>query len=472
MVRAAAEHEVEHLSVAEREARGRAARSECPRSSHGLWEPPRRRRDPVDLLTEQAADRVPELVPIRHGRMAASPFAFFRGAAYVMAADLAATPRTGFEVQLCGDAHLSNFGAFAAPDRRLVFDLNDFDETLPGPWEWDVKRLVASFSIAGRQRGFDRATRERIVAVAAGRYRTAMSEFAGMRNLDVWYARLDVESLLAEAGKYISAAARKQAERNLAKTRRKDSLRALAKLTVIEDGERRIVSDPPLIVPLRELFSELDADEAQARIHQILREYRATLPEAVRHLIEGFRYVDGARKVVGVGSVGTRAFIALLVGRDAEDPLFLQLKEAGSSVLEPFTAPSEHDTAGQRVVEGQRLMQAAGDLALGWIRAVGVDGVQRDFYVRQMWDRKGSAVIDAMEPRAMEIYGDLCGWTLARAHARSGDRVAIARYLGSGRVFDRAMAEFAESYADPNDRDHEAFTVAISAGRVEAEMGV
>jgi uncharacterized protein (DUF2252 family) len=472
VVTATADIPSQRPSVAEREARGKAARSECPRSSHGPWSAPRRRRDPVKLLEEQAASRVAELVPIRYGRMAASPFAFFRGGAYVMASDLATTPRTGFDVQLCGDAHLSNFGAFGAPDRRLVFDLNDFDETLPGPWEWDVKRLVASFVIAARERGFDDSIRATVTEAAARRYREAMREFAAMRDLEVWYARLDVEAEMEEASRYVSAKARRQAARNLAKTRRKDSMRAFSKLTTQQDGQLRLISDPPLIVPLRDLFSHLDAAEAAGTVDRILSDYKATLPAAVRHLMDGYGYVDAARKVVGVGSVGTRAYIALLTGRDDRDPLFLQIKEAQPSVLEPFTAPSRFETAGQRVVEGQRLMQAAGDIALGWIHGVGMDGAERDFYVRQLWDWKGSALIDAMEPRAMEVYAHLCGWTLARAHARSGDRVAIAAYLGSGKTFDRAMVEFAETYADQNELDHGAFASAIESGRLEAQEGI
>ncbi len=463
---------VEHPTTAEREERGRAARKESPRSSHGVWAPPRKRADPVDLLLEQAESRVPELIPIRHGRMAASPFAFYRGAAYVMASDLSSTTRTGFEVQLCGDAHLSNFGAFAAPDRRMVFDLNDFDETLPGPWEWDLKRMVASFAVAGRQRGFDAETRRTIITRAAARYRLAMREFATMRNLDVWYARIDVEDVLARFQRHVSADARKRADRNLAKARRKDSLRAFSKLTTTADGEPRLISDPPLIVPLHELFSDVDAYEGQETIQGIVDAYRETVPLDVRELLESYRYVDAARKVVGVGSVGTRAYIALMLGRDDADPLFLQIKEAQASVLEKFVAPSAFDNSGRRVVEGQRLMQAAGDILLGWIRVTGVDGVERDFYARQLWDWKASALVDEMEPEAMGIYGDLCGWTLARAHARSGDRVAIARYLGSGKTFDRAMAEFAEAYADQNEIDHRAFVDAIASGRLEAEAGL
>jgi uncharacterized protein (DUF2252 family) len=463
---------VEHLTVSEREARGRAARSECPRSSHAVWKPPRQRRDPIDLLLEQAETRVSELIPIRHGRMAASPFAFFRGAAYIMAADLATTTRTGFEVQLCGDAHLSNFGVFAAPDRRLVFDLNDFDETLPGPWEWDVKRLVASFGVAGRERGLDKDTRRSVVMSAASRYRLTMRDFAKMRNVDVWNARLDVDETIARLRSYASKATRRRTDRGLAKARRKDSLHAFSKLTTKEGGEPRLISDPPLIVPLRELYTDVDPDEGHRALHELLQAYRQTVPDSVRHLLESYRYVDAARKVVGVGSVGTRAYIALLLGRDDADPMFLQVKEAQASVLESYTAPSAYENAGQRVVEGQRLMQAAGDIALGWIRSGGVDGIERDFYVRQLWDSKGSVEVEEMEPRALEIYGHLCGWTLARAHARTGDRVAIARYLGSGANFDRAMADFTEAYVDQNERDHASLVEAIDSGRVAAESGV
>ncbi|MGE5636481.1 MAG: DUF2252 domain-containing protein [Nocardioidaceae bacterium] len=461
-------------TVAERAERGKGARRDVPRSRHGEWTAESDRRDPVELLEEQAASRVPELVPMRHGRMAASPFAFFRGAAYVMASDLAPTPTSGITVQLCGDAHLSNFGGFAAPDRRLLFDLNDFDETLPGPWEWDVKRLAASVAIAGRQRELGAAERRRVVTGAVRGYRDAMRTFAELRNLDVWYSRVDVEAALAEVEHRLDRDTLQRVQRNTAKARRKDSLRAFSKLTRVVDGERRLVGDPPLIVPAAELADAygVDREVVGERIGEVLRAYLGTLPPAVRHLVESYRYVDLAHKVVGVGSVGTRAWIVLMLGRDDDDPLFLQVKEAQRSALEPFTRRSAYRNQGQRVVQGQRLMQAAGDILLGWIHAVGIDGRERDFYVRQLWDWKASADVDAMDATALELYGGLCGATLARAHARSGDRIAIAAYLGGGDRFDRAIADFAESYADQNERDHAALMHAVETGRLKAEAGV
>ena len=440
-----------------------------PRATHGSWEPPPVRADPVELLEEQAKTRVDELVPIRYGRMLVSPFTFYRGAAYIMAADLAGMPRTGLHVQLCGDAHLSNFGVYAAPDRRLVFDTNDFDETLPGPFEWDVKRLVASFAVAGRDRGFDKKRRRAINLEVSRSYREAMAAFASMRTLDLWYSRIDIEDIFARMSSEVSSKVVKRAERNEAKARTKDSLAAFKKLTRIVDGEPRIVSDPPLIVPISELFT---GDEAMEGTRLVIREYRRTLQGDRRHLLERFRLVDAARKVVGVGSVGTRAFILLFLGRDDEDPLFLQMKEAQASVLEPFLGRSGFANHGQRVVEGQRLMQAASDTMLGWIHVTGVDGVERDYYLRQLWDSKGSALIDVMEPRTMEAYAELCGQTLARAHARSGDAVAISSYLGTSDAFDRALAVFAEAYADQNERDYAALKAAADSGRIDVQTGL
>jgi uncharacterized protein (DUF2252 family) len=464
---------VEHPSVAERSARGKAARAQVPRSGHGEWEPAADRPDPITLLEEQATSRVPELVPIRYGRMAVSPFTFYRGAAYVMASDLAATPRSGFRAQLCGDAHLSNFGAYAAPDRQLVFDLNDFDETLPGPWEWDVKRLAASLEIAGRDRGFARKVRRGVVTAAVGEYRMAMRGFAEMRNLDVWYARLNVDTLLDRVRPIADRAARKRLDRAAAKARRKDRLRALAKLTRMVDNEPRLVSDPPLVVPIEELLPDDDARELHTTIGGLVRDYRTTLPGELRELVEQYRYVDLARKVVGVGSVGTRAWIVLMLGRDNDDPLFLQVKEAQASVLEPFAGGSQYRNHGRRVVEGQRLMQAASDIMLGWIHVkAGIDGQPRDFYVRQLWDSKWSADVDVMDPVGVEAYGRACGWTLARAHARSGDEIEIAAYLGSGDSFDRAIARFSEAYADQNERDHAALLAAIESGDLTAETAL
>jgi uncharacterized protein (DUF2252 family) len=425
----------------------------------------------VEVLEQQAKSRVPELVPIRYGRMLASAFAFYRGAAAIMAADLARTPCSGLEVQLCGDAHLENFGMFAAPDRELVFDVNDFDETLPGPWEWDVKRLAASFEVAGREREFDLAERRSAVLTAVREYREAMRRLAKERNLDVWYARLDVTSLFQHWEGEAKKKEIRAFERNVAKARTKDSLRAFAKLTHEVDREPRIRSDPPLIVPFDELFAGR-AEEAEDRLQGVLSDYRETLPDDRRHLLDGFRYVQAARKVVGVGSVGTRAYVVLFVGRDRRDPLFLQAKEAEASVLEPFTAPSEYEHHGRRVVEGQRLMQAAGDIFLGWLTAKGPDNKLRDFYVRQLWDQKGSARVDVMNPKEMRAYAQVCGWTLARAHARSGDRVAIAAYLGKGEAFDRAIADFANAYAEQNERDFEALRAAVEDGRLTAESGL
>jgi uncharacterized protein (DUF2252 family) len=450
--------------------RGKTARATVPRSSHGAWEPARDRRDPVDLLEEQNASRLADLVPLRYGRMLVSPFTFFRGAAYLMAADLADAPRTGLDVQLCGDAHLSNFGAFAAPDRRLIFGVNDFDETLPGPFEWDVKRLVASFAVAGRDRGFNATVRASVNTAVAQAYRGSMSEFAGMSNLDLWYARIHTEDIVSAA----SQASRKQVkrfERNVAKAQSKDSLKAFAKLTEIVDGEPRIVSDPPLIVPIEEALTT-ERQRLDELVRGVIRSYRRTLTADRRRLLERFRYVHAARKVVGVGSVGTRAWIMLMLGRDTSDPLFLQLKEAQTSVLEPFLGPSRFANHGRRVVEGQRLTQAASDILLGWIEVTDLDGQPRHFYIRQLWDQKGSAVIEAMDPRAMTMYGQLCGRSLAKAHARSGDAIAISSYLGARGSFDRALSSFAEAYADQNERDYRALEHAVASGRVQSESGM
>jgi uncharacterized protein (DUF2252 family) len=458
-----------HLSLRERGARGKAERAEVPRSVHGEWVAPSARRDPVELLEEQAASRVPELVPIRYGRMLVSPFTFYRGAAYLMAADLAGSQRTGLRVQLCGDAHLSNFGAFAAPDRRLVFDVNDFDETLPGPFEWDLKRLVASFAVAGRDLGFPRKERRAVNLAVTRAYREGMRELASMKTFDLWYSRVDAEALLAQFQSAASAKRRKVMEKNLAKTRAKDSLRAFSKLTTIVDGEPRIVSDPPLIVPVEDLAEGRDVEEFARSVN---RGYRRTLQGDRKRLLERFRYVHAARKVVGVGSVGTRAWIMLMVGRDNDDPLFLQLKEAQPSVLEPFLGKSQYANHGQRVVEGQRLMQAASDIMLGWHRVTGLDGVKRDFYFRQLWDNKGSAIIDGMKPRELAAYADICGQTLARGHARSGDAVTISAYLGSSDALDQALSDFAELYADQNELDYAALSTAVKTGRVKAQTGL
>jgi uncharacterized protein (DUF2252 family) len=463
---------VAHLSDDERAERGKVARALVPRSSQARFEPTPSRPDPISLLEEQAASRVPDLVPIRYGRMLVSPFAFYRGAALIMASDLATTPRTGITVQVCGDAHLSNFGVFASAERSLVFDVNDFDETLPGPWEWDVKRLAASLVVAGRDRGFSDKQRSDAVLAAAEGYRTEMQTLAGMRELDVWYRRLDAKGLLKDLGSQATARMTKQTDKVLAKARTQDSLTAFDKLTHMVNGEPRIVSDPPLIVPLKELLPGHAGEEFFETIHQLVRSYRKTLPPDRRHLLEQFRVVDIARKVVGVGSVGTRAWILLLLGRDGSDPLFLQAKEAQASVLERFVGKTTIANCGARVVAGQHLMQASSDIFLGWERTEGIDGVRRDFYVRQLKDWKGSIDPDQMVPAGLAAYGRVCGWTLARAHARSGDRIALASYLGSGPTFDRAIASFAESYADQNQRDYEALQRAVGEGRVVARTGL
>jgi uncharacterized protein (DUF2252 family) len=456
------------MDVADRAAKGKAARAEAPRSGHRKWAPAEDREDPVAILERQAEARVQELVPIRYGRMAASPFAFFRGAAAVMSADLAVTPVSGLQAQACGDAHLSNFGAFASPDRRLIFDLNDFDESLPAPWEWDVKRLSASFAIAARENGLKRKQRAAAVAKVTRSYREAMREFAAMRNLEVWYARFDVEAAIAEVEAEDPDAV-KQVKRGVAKARGKDSLRALAKLTETTEGELRFRSEPPLLVPGEELVPVADGRSVAELLEGVLDVYRETLPCDRQHLLDGYRFRQIARKVVGVGSVGTRAWVVLLTGADDGDPLFLQAKEAETSVLEPYAGASRFDNHGQRVVEGQRLMQAASDIFLGWCRTVGLDGRQRDFYVRQLWDWKRSAEVERLTPRGLDVYAEMCGWTLARAHARSGDRIAIASYLGSGDAFDQAIADFSEGYAEQNLRDHQALLDAIDSGRVAAE---
>ena len=446
----------------QRREQGRAARRVVPRGSHAGWAPAPDRPDPVDLLEEQAEDRLEELMPIRYARMMASPFTFMRGSAVVMASDLAGTPTTGIQAQLCGDAHLLNFGAYASPERALLFDLNDFDETLPGPWEWDVKRLAASFVVAGRDNGFDASDCRAAAQACVASYRQRMAEFSEMGELKVWYSRIgeeEVRGLLSEAKSRKKTT--KKLSKNVQKTRGRDSLQALSKLTGVVDGRRRIIDDPPLLVRIPE------GDEVRAQINAILESYKRTLQEDRRHLLERYRFVDAARKVVGVGSVGTRAFVVLVEGRDGDDPLFLQVKEAGPSVLEGHVPSSPHEHHGHRVVAGQRLMQAASDIFLGWFR--GTEG--RDFYWRQLKDMKGSAKVETMTPDELVLYAGLCGWALARAHARSGDRVQIAAYLGRSDRFDRAVADFAVAYADQNERDHAALCAAVKSGRLPADQG-
>jgi uncharacterized protein (DUF2252 family) len=466
-----------HLTADQRQARGRAARAAVPRSSHGRWQPAPDRPDPIALLEEQARSRVPELVPVRYGRMLVSPFTFYRGAALIMAADLAGTPVSGVSVQLCGDAHLSNFGLFGTPERRMLFDINDFDETLPGPWEWDIKRLAASFEIMGRDRGFTPADRRAIVMAGVREYRDRMRRAAGAGTLDAWYDHLEAGMLLKlfrreVRVKRVSKTEGRATEEMVAKARTRDSTRVFAKRADEIGGELRIVADPPVIIPIEDLITRGSEWENPAPlIKKLLSTYRRTLSQQ-HHPLEEYRYVHAAYKMVGVGSVGTRCYIMLLLGRDDNDPLFLQVKEAQTSVLERFLGQSAYPHHGQRVVAGQRLMQAATDIFLGWIRIKGPDGVTRDYYVRQFHDWKGSADTDTMLVPGATLYSRICGATLARAHARWGDRIAIASYLGKADNFDRAIADFAAAYADQNERDYEAFTAAVGSGRLVAQTGV
>jgi len=459
------------LTRADRMAMGKDARTFAPLESHAEFMPDRR-RDPVGLLIEQGKSRVPELVPVRNGRMLVSPFTYYRGAALPMAADLATTPTSGLRVQLCGDAHLSNFGAFASPSRRLVFDVNDFDETLPGPFEWDIKRLAASLAVAGRDNGFSGKDRRQIEITAAESYRTAMRTFADQNFMDVWYAHLEVEDALREFRSQMKAKRAKLAEKMAAKAHTSDSMKALNKLTTEVDGQRRIVSEPPLIQPVEEIFPDMLSGEIYDLVREVLGKYRRSLQSDRRHLVEYFTLVQLARKVVGVGSVGTRAWVALMEGADATEPLFLQAKEAQPSVLAAYCGRSQYNNQGERVVAGQHLMQAESDIFLGWTRVTGPDGVDRDYYVRQLKDWKLSMPIEQMIPSGMKVYARMCGWTLARAHARSGDRVALAAYLGGSAKFDNAIADFAETYADQNERDHAALQAAVKDGRTAAETGL
>ncbi|WP_333736538.1 DUF2252 domain-containing protein [Streptomyces sp. IBSBF 2806] len=462
-------HELRHRTPKERAERGRAARSAVPRSAHAEFSPPPKRTDPVDVIDAQSAKRVPELVPIRYGRMSESPFRFYRGAAAIMAADLAETPCTGIRVQCCGDAHLLNFRLLASPERRLMFDINDFDETLPGPWEWDVKRLAASLVIAGRANGFSAKERASVVRTAVRSYRERMREFAGLGNLDVWYTRFEADELQKAFAPHLDADTRERWDATREKARAHDTLQVFDKLTHVVGGQRRIADDPPLLVRLESLLPKAESGALETEISRLVERYSQSLQSDRRFLLETYRVADVARKVVGVGSVGTRCWIVLLLGKDDEDPLFLQAKEADESVLAPYAGPGGYRTQGERVVAGQRLMQATSDIFLGWERTTGIDGRRRDFYVRQLRDMKGIAVTENMSPKRMSLFAWLCGATLSRAHARSGDRIAIAAYLGGGDVFDRALATFAELYADQNEKDHQALLDAIRAGRVQAQ---
>jgi uncharacterized protein (DUF2252 family) len=480
---------INHPSLDERLNLGVTAQDRTPLSSHAGWSPASDRPDPVSLLEEQDRTRERDLVPVRHGRMMASPFSFYRGAARIMAADLAGTPVAGLGAQLCGDAHLSNFGVFASPERRLLFDLNDFDETLPGPFEYDVKRMAASFVVAARNNGFAKADARAAARASVAAYREAIAGFAQLPTMDIWYAHMPedqlvkfVQDAVAEVAKEEKKAKKategklakqvaKRAQKNLAKAHTRDSVQALSKLAEVVDGQYRIVSQPPVIVPIRDLAATfgLSPDEVMPALYDQFHAYRATLQEDRRRLLERFAIVDMARKVVGVGSVGTRAFIVLLAGRDAHDPLFLQVKEATTSVLEGYLPKSRYRQHGERVVQGQRQMQAASDIFLGWTK--GLD-TTRHFYWRQLRDMKGSALVELMTPTTLAYYGRLCGWTLARAHARSGDPVAMARYLGDDDAFDRSITDFCERYADQNEQDYEDFIAAIRSGRLEAVEGV
>jgi uncharacterized protein (DUF2252 family) len=481
---------IEHPSVDERRAKGNEARKQTAPSAHRGWRPVADRFDPVALIEEQNTMREPDLVPVRHGRMMVSPFTFYRGAAKIMAADLKDTPTAGLTVQLCGDAHLSNFGVFASPERNLLFDLNDFDETLPGPFEYDVKRMSASFTIAARNNGFSKADAHEATLASVSAYRATMAEFAEMTTMDIWYAHLTEQELLQamesfahtreleapkKAAKKTKKAARKgeqAAKKAAAKARTRDSLQALSKLGELVDGHYRIVSQPPIVVPARDVDPAsygLTADQVQHAVREQFRAYRATLQPDRRHLLERFEVIDVARKVVGVGSVGTRAFIVLLQGRDQQDPLFLQVKEATASVLEDNLPKSRYKQPGERVVQGQRMMQASSDIYLGWTKR---SEANRHFYWRQLRDMKGSADVESMKPAGLAFYARQCGWTLARAHARSGDPIAITAYLGKGDGFDRSLTDFSERYADQNERDYKAFTKAIGSGRLTAVEGV
>ena len=444
----------------------------APLESHAEFAPAGK-RDPVGLLLGQAKTRVAELVPVRHGRMLVSAFTFYRGAALPMAADLATTPTSGLRVQLCGDAHLSNFGAFASPERNLVFDVNDFDETLPGPFEWDVKRLAASLTVAGRDNGFPAKACRKLALAAGEGYRTAMRAFAGQTFLDVWYAHLDIEPVMAQFRSQVKAKRYKEGEKLLAKAHTSDTMKAVRKLTTMVDGQRRIISDPPLIVPVEEIFADVQADAIYQLLRTVLGKYRRTLQSDRRHLLEQFTLIQVARKVVGVGSVGTRAYVVLMDALDGVEPLFLQAKEAEPSVLARYAGRSQYTNQGERVVAGQHLMQAESDIFLGWTRVANpLDGIDRDFYVRQLKDWKFSVPIEQMLPKGMTLYAGLCGWTLARAHACAGDRIALAAYLGGSAKFDQAIADFAETYADQNERDYTAFQAAVKDGKAEATTDI
>ena len=462
----------ENETPEERMAYGKACRKEVPRSSHGEWTAPADRPDPVELLKSQGRSRVQELLPLRYERMSVSAFTFYRGGALIMASDLSNTPTSGIEVQACGDAHISNFGLFNSPERRTVFDINDFDETSRGPWEWDVKRLAASVEICGRDRGFTEEQRSKAVAACVRGYREGMAKFAEMGHLDVWYAHLDIDRVLAEFAPQLKKKDRKAAHKVVGKAKAKDSIRAIAKLTEVVDNQLRIVSNPPVIVPIRDMAEMrgrgdiYDSARTEKLVQLALAEYRRTLSTDKRRLVELYRGMDVALKVVGVGSVGTRALIVVMEGANREDPLVLQIKEAQESVLERFCGKSKYSNHGQRVVEGQRAMQTASDMLLGWCRLPDEHGRRTDYYVRQLWDGKGSIDLTSIDVKRLEFLASVCGWTLAHAHARTGDRFAIAGYLGNGTSFDEAMVRFAQAYADQNEADYARFMEALEAGEL------
>ena len=460
------------MTVKNQVAAGRAARKRAPLEAHAGWRPPRGRPDPIRLLEKQAETRIPDLVPIRYGRMLTSPFAFYRGAAVIMARDLAGTPESGFRAQLCGDAHVSNFGGFASAERTLVFDINDFDETLPGPWEWDLKRLAASLEIAGREYGLPKKKRRKLVRSSVDEYQSAMHDFAEQGHMQVWYEQLDVDNLSRRWGDRLSGRARK----NLAEapTLAKDNQRALEKLTRRQAGGKiRFAGNPPLVQRIADLVTDDQARRLEHEMHGYLDAYGQSLADDRRAILRRFTYTDLARKVVGVGSVGTRTNIILMLGRDASDPLVLQVKEATASVLEPYVGRSVYRRQhGRRIVEGQRLIQASHDVLLGWVRGLGIDGVMHEYYVRQLWDWKVALEPSRMKPGGLRVLGQACAWTLARAHARTGDRVAISAYLDGGTGFSGAIDEFAVAYADQNERDYAALADAVEKGRITAQTGI
>ena len=478
------------MSARDRAARGKAARATAPLEAHAEF-CRSDRVDPVALLLGQAETRVPELVPIRHGRMLVSPFTFYRGAALIMAEDLAGTPVSGLSTQLCGDAHLANFGGYASPERRLVFDINDFDETFRGPFEWDVKRLAASFVVAGRDNGFTTKQSRVATLAAVHSYRTAIRTFATQPILTVWYAHLELEdaitrfaTALTDRERKAHKEALKRARKALAKAHTRDSLQALDKLTTAEEGRRRITSDPPLITRLDDMTG-LDTDVVLGQLTTLIAGYRDTLAADRRRLFDHFALVDVAHKVVGVGSIGTRAWVLLFQGGADGEVLLLQAKQVQRSVLADFVPPASPTAfgaatvdqgrgmhEGERVVTGQRLMQASSDIFLGWLRTTPTGADEDDYYLRQLRDWKVSAEIEQLSPTSMEMYAQLCGWTLARAHARAGDRIAIAAYLGKSDRFDQAIADFAEVYADQTARDHASLAAAVDSGRVQAQFGV